>query len=448
MKRLSLESRIVVALFGVAAVTLLMAVGTAALGLSVWLTIALVVAVNVLIVWKLPDRILAPLVSLASVLDAVRAGDFSQRLRSDRRGIAGELAGSVNRLSETWRQREGSRRETDALLAKLLYEIDLAIFTFDDAGRLVLANPAAHALVGLRLGPGVEARSLELDDFLARDVSDPVQLVFPGGAGRFLVRRRPFRIEGRAHYLLVLTHAEAALGAERREAWQSLVRVLGHEINNSLTPIKSIAQTMAAAAGDKRSSGPALQDSVDLVEGLNLIAARADTLGRFVAGYAALARLPHPRPRPIDLRKLIERVADMETRSKVLRSGPDITVQADPDQLEQALINLVKNAVDATLDSGAAVEIRWRRNRATVAIEIVDSGPGPPDSENLFIPFFTTKPGGSGIGLLLSRRIAELHGGDLILVQRQDAPGALAQLRLPLAPAPNAQGKPRSRSQV
>ncbi|TVQ27773.1 MAG: HAMP domain-containing protein [Wenzhouxiangella sp.] len=432
MRRLSLEARIALALFAMAALTLLMALGVAALGLSVWLTVALVAAAIAVMVWKIPGRILAPLVSLASVLDAVRAGDFSQRLRADRKGIAGELAGSVNRLSETWRQREGSRRETDALLAKLLHEIDLAIFTFDDQARLVLANPAACALVGLRLGPGVEARSLELHDYLVHDVTDPVHLVFPGGAGRFLVRRRPFRIEGRAHCLLVLTHAEAALGAERREAWQSLVRVLGHEINNSLTPIKSIAQTLAAAAGEQRASSPCMHGSVELTEGLNLIAARADTLGRFVAGYAALARLPQPQPRRIDLRELIERVTEMETRFRVRRSGPDITVQADPDQLEQALINLVKNAVDAVLDCGDAVEIRWRAQGATVEIEVIDNGPGPPDSDNLFVPFFTTKPGGSGIGLLLSRRIAEMHGGHLTLVERKDTPGAVARLGLPL----------------
>ncbi|TVS13124.1 MAG: HAMP domain-containing protein [Wenzhouxiangella sp.] len=433
MRRLGLEARIGLALIAMTGLTLVIWLGSSLLGFPAWAAVVVLVATVAVMAWTIPGRILVPLVSLSSVLDAVRSGDYAQRLRADRAGIAGELAASVNLLSETLRQREGSRREADALLAKLLHEIDLAIFTFDDQGCLVLANPAARALVGLRLGPGVEARSLELHDYLVRDVTEPVHLVFPGGAGRFLVRRRPFRIEGRAHCLLVLTNAEAALGAERREAWQSLVRVLGHEINNSLTPIKSIAQTMADAAADQRSAGGCPQDSVEMVEGLNLIAARADTLGRFVAGYAALARLPESETRRIELGELVERVTEMETRFKVRRSGPDITVQADPDQLEQALINLVKNAVDAVQDCGDEVMIRWRQHRATVEIEVVDNGPGPPDSDNLFVPFFTTKPGGSGIGLLLSRRIAELHGGSLSLVQRQDAPGAVARLSLPLA---------------
>ena len=415
----------------VATATVLMVLGTVALGLSAWLAIVLAVAVNGLVAWKAPGLILSPLVSLASVLDAVRAGDFAQRLRADRRGIAGDLASSVNQLSETWRRREGSRREADALLAKLLHEIDLAIFTFDDQGRLVLANPAACALVGLRLAPGVHARSLELHDYLLFDVTEPVHLVFPGGAGRFLVRRRPFRIEGRAHFLLVLTNAEAALGAERREAWQSLVRVLGHEINNSLTPIKSIAQTMADSLADQHPAGDEAKDSVEMLEGLNLIAARADTLGRFVAGYAALARLPEPEPRLVRLSDLAERVSDMEPRFRVTRSGPDVSVQVDPGQLEQALINLVKNAVDAIEGCGDEVAIHWRQEKATIEIEVIDNGPGPPDSENLFVPFFTTKHHGSGIGLLLSRRIAELHGGTLTLCRRKDTPGAVAQLSLP-----------------
>lgn len=440
MRRLGLEARIATALLAMVALTLVIWLGAAALGLSTWVALALLSAATALMIWTVPGRVLAPLVSLASVLDAVRAGDFAQRLRSDRHGIAGELAQSTNLLSETWRQRERAQREADALLAKLLHEIDLAIFTFDDQGLLVLANPAARALVGVRLGPGVAARSLDLDRYLVGDISDPVHLVFPGGAGRFLVRRRPFRIQGRAHQLLVLTNAEAALGAERREAWQSLVRVLGHEINNSLTPIKSIAQTLADAMANAMDDRPAQagsqQDSSDMVEGLKLIAARADTLGRFVAGYAALARLPQPEPETIQLPDLAERVTDMETRLAVLRSGPDMSVQADPGQLEQALINLVKNAVDAVQMSGDEVMIRWQQDSGMVVIDVVDNGPGPPDSSNLFVPFFTTKPGGSGIGLLLSRRIAELHGGSLMLLKRPGANGALARLTLPAKTLP------------
>lgn len=431
MKRPGLELRIALALIAMVVLTLGIWLGAAALELSPWFAGALLTAMTILIIWKLPARILTPLVSLASVLDAIRAGDYAQRLRADRTGIAGDLATTINLLSKTWSQRERSQRETDALLAKLMHEIDLAIFTFDQNHRLVLANPAARDLVGLRLGPGVEARSLELDKFLTQDFADPVKVVFPGGAGRFLVRRRPFRIEGRAHHLLVLTNAEAALGAERREAWQSLVRVLGHEINNSLSPIKSIAQTMAMTLAEERNVGHDQNGSKEMVENLNLIASRADALGRFVAGYAALARLPNPQPRRIRLQEMARRIGDMETRMDVALTGPDLSVLADPDQLEQALINLVRNAVDAASETNGDVAVRWQSAHSGVQIEVVDSGPGLPESENLFVPFFTTKPNGSGIGLLLTRRIAELHGGTLELVNRNDCSGALARLSLP-----------------
>ena len=434
MKRLGLEFRIAVALIAMVIITLCIWLGAAALGLPLWVTVLLLISACVLVIRMIPEHILAPLVSLASVIDAMRVGDYAQRLRSDRYGLAGELATSVNLLSETWGQRERSQRETDALLAKLLHEIDSAIFTFDEAHRLVLANRAARELVGLRLGPGIHARSLELEPFLSGHHPDPVHLVFPGGVGRFLVRRRPFRIDGHAHQLLVLTNAEAALGAERREAWQSLVRVLGHEINNSLSPIKSIAQTMASSLAEDPGPDAEPEAREEMVEALNLIASRADALGRFVAGYAALARLPQPQPRPVPLLPLVRRTAALERRLEIALDGTDLTVLADPDQLEQALINLIRNAVDAVEDRDGEVSMRWCEKDGGVEIQILDNGPGPPDSDNLFVPFFTTKPGGSGIGLLLARRIAELHGGSLELTRLPEPGGACAKLRLPTWP--------------
>ena len=434
MKRLSLEFRIAVALVAMVILTLSIWLGAEALSIPLWLTALLLMAACVLVIRMIPGRILAPLVSLASVIDAMRVGDYAQRLRSDRYGLAGELATSVNLLSETWGQRERSQRETDALLAKLLHEIDSAIFTFDEAHGLVLANRAARELVGLRLGPGIHARSLELEPFLSGHHADPVHLVFPGGVGRFLVRRRPFRIDGRAHQLLVLTNAEAALGAERREAWQSLVRVLGHEINNSLSPIKSIAQTMASGLAEEPRTDAEPEARNEMIEALNLIASRADALGRFVAGYAALARLPQPQPRPVSLLPLVRRAAAFERRLEIELEGPDLTVMADPDQLEQALINLIRNAVDAVEDRDGEVSMGWIEKDGSVEIQIQDNGPGPPDSDNLFVPFFTTKPGGSGIGLLLARRIAELHGGSLELTRLPEPGGACAKLRLPIWP--------------
>jgi signal transduction histidine kinase len=135
----------------------------------------------------------------------------------------------------------------------------------------------------------------------------------------------------------------------------------------------------------------------------------------------------------VELAPLAHRVARLEQRTSVTCDGPALVLEADPDQLEQALINLVQNAADAARAGGGHVHLRWRADGTRVLVEIVDDGPGLPPSGNLFVPFFTTKPGGSGIGLVLARQIAEAHGGSLALEEREDTHGCIATLRLPLA---------------
>lgn len=387
-----------------------------------WLPWSAALAGVAVLAWYVPARILRPLGSLTNVLGAVRGHDLAVRARADRAGLMGDLAREINRLADGLREHGLGIRQADALLAKLMQEIDLPILTFNSARELVAANPAAEQLCGMRLESGVTADTLGLDDVLEQTHDEPVRLELAGGSGRFLVRRRPFRNAGQAHILLVLTEVGDALGAERREAWQTLVRVLGHEINNSLAPIKSISQTLLSTDGPL--------DHAEVRECLSLIASRADVLERFVGGYAALARLPAPAISTFELGELIARVAELEVRVGVELDGASMTVRADADQLEQALINLVKNAGDAVPAEQGKVVVRWRAQDPGVCIEVVDNGPGPPESDNLFVPFFTTKPGGSGVGLLLARRIAELHGGGLTLEARDEGQGAVARLWL------------------
>ena len=230
--------------------------------------------------------------------------------------------------------------------------------------------------------------------------------------------------------LLVLTDLRQALREEERQAWQRLVRVLSHEINNSLAPIQSIAGSLRALIG--RAPRPADADE-DLQRGLDVIGTRAESLGRFMRGYARMARLPAPALAPVEVGAWVERVAQLEKRRPVrVRPGPPTTLSADRDQLEQLLINLVSNAVDAAAETSGDVEITWERQNGELDLRVVDEGPGLPATRNLFTPFFTTKRNGTGIGLVLSRQIAEAHGGSLTLEDRADAHGCIARLRLPL----------------
>jgi signal transduction histidine kinase len=243
------------------------------------------------------------------------------------------------------------------------------------------------------------------------------------------VRKSSFRERGLPHELIVLTDLSKTLREEERNAWQRIVRVLGHELNNSLAPIKSIAGSLETLL--RRDPPPAdWQD--DARSGLNVIATRAESLSRFMQAYARLARLPSPQKETFDLAGLIKRVVSLEQRLPVrVAGGPAMKLHADPAQLEQLLINIVHNAVDASLETGGGVTIGWREISECVQVNVQDEGHGIMNPTNLFVPFFTTKPGGSGIGLALSRQIAEAHGGSLTLVNRRGRSGCEALLRLP-----------------
>jgi nitrogen fixation/metabolism regulation signal transduction histidine kinase len=308
----------------------------------------------------------------------------------------------------------------------------VAIFAFNRRGQLVLVNRYGERLVGRAADQiiGERATNLGLDPD-TQTGSHVYDIEFPGGAGRWEIRRRTFWQGGEAHELVVLSDVSQPLREQERLAWQRLIRVIGHELNNSLAPIKSVAGTLAALVNRNPLPGDWRDD---MERGLTVIASRADALNRFTTAYARLARLPSPHPRPVAFSALMRRVTALETRMSVgLSQGPEVTVSADPDQLEQLLINVVRNATDAALETGGRVCATWARVDSMLEVRIDDEGPGVPNTGNLFVPFFTTKPGGSGIGLVLSRQIAEAHGGTLTLDNRDGARGTRATLRLPVA---------------
>jgi PAS domain S-box-containing protein len=337
----------------------------------------------------------------------------------------------VNALSETLRAQRLRELEATALLRRVIEEIDVAVFAFDGDHRLRLVNRGGERLLGQPFERliGRPSDTLGLSECLTGESPRTFDATFPGGAGRWEVRSGTFRQDGLPHQLLVISDLSRVLRAEERSAWQRLVRVLGHEINNSLAPIKSIAGSLRSLA-DRATRPPDWEH--DLRSGLEVIEGRSEALGRFMGSYARLARLPQPRLGPVDVTTWVRRVAALETRLEPrVRGGPAVSVTADGDQLDQLLINLVRNAADAALETGGGVEIGWRISAGVLEVVVEDEGPGLPDPGNLFVPFFTTKASGSGIGLVLSRQIAEAHGGALTLEPRQDRRGARACLRLP-----------------
>jgi PAS domain S-box-containing protein len=379
--------------------------------------------------------VVRPLQTLSNLLAALREEDFSFRARGSRGEDAlGAVTIEVNALAETLRQQRLGALEASALLRKVMEEIDVAAFAFDSDERLRLANRYGEKVLGQPAERllGRSAAELGLAEALRADSPVVREIKFAGEAGRWEVRRSSFRQGGLPHQLLVLSNVSRALREEERQAWQRLIRVLGHEMNNSLAPIQSIAGSLERLLARE----PRAADwEKDMRSGLSVIAARSESLSRFMQAYARLARLPAPNLQRLEVGALIRRVAGLETRVKVeLKPGPEMTIRADGDQLEQLLINLLHNAADASIETGGAVKMGWSRmNGAARGLEvwIEDEGPGLPNTANLFVPFFTTKPQGSGIGLVLSRQIAEAHGGSLVLENRRGAPGCRAHLRLP-----------------
>ncbi len=400
----------------------------------VWTIAGLVTLVWLGFAFTVQSDVIHPLRTLSNLLAALREEDYSFRARRTRGDDAlSQAMAEVNALAVTLREQRLGALEATALLRKVAEEIEVAVFTFDGDERLRLVNRAAERILA-RPSEQLLSRTaaeLGLADALHGQGPRVLEMVFPGAMGRFEARHSTFRQGGLPHELLVLSDVSRALRDEERQAWQRLIRVIGHELNNSLAPIKSIAASLEALLA-KNPRPTDLDD--DMRRGLQVVGARAESLSRFVEAYARLARLPPPTLAPVDVGALVRRAASLETRLAVaVEDGPALKVQADADQIEQLLINLVRNAVDAARETNGGVRAAWRRlpGSPQVEIRIEDEGPGLPPAANLFVPFFTTKPGGSGIGLVFARQIAEAHGGVLALENRTPGPGCRAVLRLP-----------------
>ncbi len=378
------------------------------------------------------ERVITPLQTLSNLLAALREGDYSIRARgANADEPLGQVMLEANILGETLHDQRLGAVEATNLLRTVMAEIDVAVFTFNDDEELKLVNKAGEKLLAQPANRllGRQASELGLAECLTGDSDRTFQKTFPGKTGRWGMRRGNFREEGKHHHVIVLSDLSQALREEERQAWKRLIRVIGHELNNTLAPIKSMAGTLAHFLERK----PMLPDWKDDMKcGLDVIGERSESLSRFMSAYARLARLPQPTFQPVEVETWVRRVVALQTRFPVeILPGPSVRIQADGDQLEQLLINLLRNAVDASGETGGGVRVSWEVQDGYLVVDVEDDGPGITNSANLFVPFFTTKVGGSGIGLVLSRQIAEAHGGTLTLRNRREGRGCRARLTLP-----------------
>jgi len=382
------------------------------------------------------ERLIRPLQIVSNMIAALQEGDYSLRARLGQpEDTLGLVAFEINTLGETLREQRLEVLEATALLRNVMAQIDVAVVAFDAEDRLVFANRAAERLLDRpeEILRRRTAEAIGLAPLLTAASPQVLDHTFPGGSSRWEVRISTFRQDGRPHRLLVISDLSRVLRDEERKAWQRLVRVLSHEINNSLAPIQSIAQSLSSIV-DRSAGNGGTEWRDDVRDGLGVISGRSEALGRFMSSYARLARLPRPRAAPLAIGDWIDRVVGLETRIPVeVVAGPQVMIDADGDQLEQLMINLIDNAVDAAAETDGGVRVGWAATRRHVEVWVEDDGPGIADGDNLFVPFYTTKTEGSGIGLVLSRQIAEAHHGTLALENRAEGAGAVARLRLPRA---------------
>src|SRR5580698_7317322 len=288
------------------------------------------------------DRVASPLRTLANLLEAMREGDYSIRARGAIGEEAlGDVMQQVNAMATTLREQRLGALEATTLLRKVMEEIDVAIFAFDGDQHLRLVNRAGERLLAQPSERimNASAAALDLAEFLGGAETQNIQRTFPSGSGRWGIHRAMFREGGLPHQLLVVSDLTRALREEELQAWQRLVRVLGHELNNSLAPIKSIAGSLETLV--KRNPLPDDWRD-DTQRGLSIIATRSEGLSRFLGSYARLAKLPRPQLVPVGVGVWIRQVAGLEQRiTPALVVGPEMIVQGDKDQLDQLLINLL-----------------------------------------------------------------------------------------------------------
>jgi two-component system, NtrC family, nitrogen regulation sensor histidine kinase NtrY len=371
--------------------------------------------------------------TLNTLIEAIRKEDYSLRgTLANERGDLAELYQQINALTQQLQQSRQEETELRGLLERIVTQLNVAVIAYDEQGRIVLVNHLSEKLLAKPRGEliGTTIADYQLDQVLPLQHSQVLEHHFAGARGRWQLSHQTYIHNGKTGHLLFIADLELVLSEEEIKAWQRLIRVIAHEVNNSLTPITSLCQTLSSLLLKL----PETPQQQDILQGMEVINERAHNLKRFISDYARIARLPDAQKKQFELASLINRIRTIYQNQALHISMPSspILLFGDQAQLEQVLINLLKNAVEANADASKPVQLLVTCSVTTCTIEISDQGSGIANAANLFVPFYTTKPQGAGIGLALSRRIVTAHGGELQLENRTDEVGAVATLSLPV----------------
>lgn len=413
------------------------ALSARALGASPWLSAGLAAVIGLPLILALTARLFAPLSRVVRALEdgvaGFREGDFSLRLAIDRDDEIGDLVRVYNSLGEVMGSERRDLRQRELMLASVLEATPTAVLLVNPVGRVLVGNRAARALLaeGGRLeGRTLEAVLAENPPALGRELAGSegsdglVTLPAEDGQETLQVSRRVYQLNSRRHTLLLVRRMTPELRRHEAAVWKRVIRVVGHEINNSLAPIRSLI-TSGRKLVDRGDPGGRLPEILDTID------ASAERLHRFVDGYRRVARLPSPSPERIEVGAFLEDLQRLDAFELVCGDRP-IEAVLDPSQIQQVVLNLVRNGREAGSET---VEVVVFSDGAELVLEVRDRGPGM-DGDAMaqaVVPFWTTKPDGSGLGLALCREILDNHGGSLKLGSRAEG-GLVVTCRLPLEP--------------
>ncbi|KNH29543.1 histidine kinase [Pseudomonas syringae] len=368
---------------------------------------------------------------ISNLLEAVEQEDFSLRGVTNGAGAFEGVIEQINDISSQLSRHRQQQREMDFLLQKVISNITVAIYALDGRHRLIWCNNAASRMLGTSLDKliGDTASAWQLDKLLHNaNTEHPVVSDHEGRPGRYKVTSDTYMVDGVQNVLLFVSDVDEMLRQEEQKAWQDLLRVISHEINNSLSPIASISQMLQQHYRHHSDNLPP-----GFTEGIDLINRRARELIAFISSYRQLSKLAPALKERVDLTALVAELPLLFSHRVITLNGPrPLMASLDRVQIHQLLINLIKNADESMGSSSDSIDIEWAEEKGRLLITILDRGVGLTNPKNLFVPFYTTKPNGSGIGLILCRQIAESHGGYLSLENRHEQTGCKVTINLPL----------------